>query len=143
MLNKIQERAQSLIDLYPARIGTVKRFLEEVKPGMEIFIVSSFCCEPSRIDVVTVLEIGTVSSLLSSLYREGSDAPIFTFKSTYPYGDHYFVSDAVNVWHGVFLSYPDARQFLIERRAAYRTDPELIAEVDEERAFAMDHVYYD
>ncbi len=114
-------------------ILSVDEFMRTLKPGDKFWHMGSVYGEPSDINEITIERLETD--------EEGRPMVFYMMNSCWgerkPYETHTFVSDLTSRWHGVFLSERDAQAYFEERKHAYATDPELIAEVQLERGSAM------
>lgn len=107
-------------------ISSVDAFIKHLSVGDEFWIMDSYLDKPLGIQ-------GPLTLLL--LEQDETDA--WRFRCRNEETEHTtserhsdYVSDAVNRYHGVFLSEEDAQSYYEERAEAYETDPVLIAEAE-------------
>jgi len=113
-------------------ILSVEEFIQVLKPGDKFWHMTSMYGAPTGIEGPITIE---------RFERDEKGEPKVIYKHKAYFSDeiveaYHFVSDLTNRWHGVFLTKKDAQAYFEERRRAYATDPELIAEVRESRALA-------
>lgn len=120
-------------------ILSVEEFMRTLKPGDKFWHMTSMYDAPVGIE-------GPITIHRFERDKEGSPIVIYKDKFLIPnqvVDREYWVSDLTNRWRGVFLNEEDARAYFEERKQAYATDPELIAEVEacKERVAAAENDY--
>ena len=113
-------------------ILSVEEFMQTFKPGDKFWHMTSWYGQPTSIEGPITIE---------RFEKDEEWGPKVIYKrKAYVSGemveDYRFVSSLVNRWHGVFLTEEDAQVYFKERKHAYATDPELIAEVQLEKELA-------
>jgi len=104
-------------------ILSVEEFLATLKVGDQFWHMTSSGVTPRGIDGPLTIEGFEADKIGVRVYVNGGRR------------DYHYASDLTNLYHGVFLSEEDGETYFAERKLAYKTNPALIAEVTEERAW--------
>ena len=114
-------------------ISTESEFLATFKVGDTFLHMESLLCKPTWVVQATIRE-----------FREDGWVVIEDEKGKSCFKTRHHVNDLTNRFHGVFTSKEDAEAYLAERKIAYETDPELIAEAAKaEKSFEDEEEEYE